>query len=156
MAGTHREKRRPAANSIAVLWKAVAALLVLLGASSGAGAQATYALKGIVVTPNTVMDDGAVVVEGEKIVAVGHAVDVPKGVKVIVTNGVILPGFVDLHNHLTWNVFPRFRTYKDFGSRYDWQQLDFYHVALVTPHEELVHEGFACAIEPVRGGESHH
>jgi 5-methylthioadenosine/S-adenosylhomocysteine deaminase len=43
-------------------------------------------------------------------------------------------------------VFPRFRTYKEFPSRYDWQQLDLYHIALVTPHDQLIRERLGCAM----------
>jgi len=145
-AGTDRVKREPAASMVSVLKSTFTVLVALLVATGSAGAQVKYVLKGTVVTPDTVIDDGIVVVAGDKIAAVGRGVEVPKDAKVIATGGVILPGFIDLHNHLTWNVFPRFRTYKEFGSRYDWQQLELYHIAMVTPHEELVHEGFACVM----------
>jgi 5-methylthioadenosine/S-adenosylhomocysteine deaminase len=106
----------------------------------------SYVLKGTVVTPNEAIENGAVVVAGEKIVAVGRDVAVPAGAKIVETGGVILPGFVDLHNHLTWNVLPRWRTYREFGSRYDWQQLPMYLIALVTPHAQLTAEKLGCAM----------
>ena len=42
---------------------------------------------------------------------------------------VIAPGLIDLHNHLTWNVFPRWHPVQEFGNRYDWQQKPIYQSA---------------------------
>jgi 5-methylthioadenosine/S-adenosylhomocysteine deaminase len=114
--------------------------------SPGVRAQNKYVLKGTVVTPDEVIEDGALLVAGEKIEALGHNVSIPADAKVVVTGGIILPGFVDLHNHLTWNVFPRWRTYREFGSRYDWQQLPLYHIAMGTPEAQLAKEKFGCAM----------
>jgi 5-methylthioadenosine/S-adenosylhomocysteine deaminase len=120
------------------------ALFVLAIFASGASAQENkYVLKGTVVTPDQVIEDGAVLIVGEKIRAVGHDISIPADAKVVETGGIILPGFIDLHNHLTWNVFPRWRTYKEFGNRYEWQQLPTYGIALSTPHAQLPHLGCA-------------
>jgi 5-methylthioadenosine/S-adenosylhomocysteine deaminase len=107
------------------------------------GQEHKYVLKGTIVTPDQVIEDGAVLIVGEKIRAVGHDVSVPAGAKVVETGGIILPGFIDLHNHLTWNVFPRWRTYKEFSNRYEWQQLPMYGIALNTPHAQLPQLGCA-------------
>ena len=52
------------------------------------------------VTPSGVMEDGAVLVEGEKIAAVDRAdrIAVPGGVRLIECQ-VLMPGFVDMHVH---------------------------------------------------------
>jgi 5-methylthioadenosine/S-adenosylhomocysteine deaminase len=103
-------------------------------------------LTGMVVTPDEVIEDGALRVTEEKIKALGRDVSVSADAKVVVTGGIILPGFVDLHNHLTWNVFPRWRGYREFGSRYDWQQLPLYHIAMATPEAQLAKEKLGCAM----------
>ena len=67
-----------------------------------------FVLTGTVVTPHNVISDGAISISGHTIEAVGlrSAISYVKYVTVK-TGGVVLPGFIDLHNHLTWNVLPR-------------------------------------------------
>ena len=108
--------------------------------------EAPYALKGKLVTPDQVIENGQVLIIGEKIEAIGAEITIPPHTKVIDTKGIILPGFVDLHNHLTWNLLPRWRANKDFANRYDWEQLTAYSIALATPHSELMREKFGCAM----------
>src|SRR5438034_950064 len=78
-----------------------------------------YALKGTVVTPDHVYEDGTILIAGEKIQAIGSNIDTPSGTKVFETGGIILPGFVDVHNHLTWNVLPRWKPAREFANRYE-------------------------------------
>ena len=103
-----------------------------------------YALKGTLVTPDQVIENGALMIAGEKIVAMGTNTIVPPGSKVIETGGIILPGFIDLHNHLTWNVLPRWKPNKEFGNRYEWQQTPMYGIALATPHAGLARKNLGC------------
>lgn len=93
------------------------------------------------------MQHGTVLIEDGKIAAAGARVSLPAGVKPIDTHGVILPGLIDLHNHLTWNVFPRWKPMEEFGTRYDWQQKPVYKVRMDAPHHALVEEGFGCEME---------
>lgn len=132
-------------------------LLLLAGVLCGTiKAQETqsYALRGILVTPSTVVSNGTVVVTGEKIAAVGAVVDLPPDTTPLETDGIIFPGLIDLHNHLTWNLFPRWPPAdwnptdwikgNKFGSRYDWQELKTYKADLDTPHRALFDEGWGC------------
>lgn len=119
-----------------------------LAAWSGlAGAQQTIALRGTVVLPSGPIEHGIVLIEGSRIMAAGGDVSVPSGVKVVETGGVIYPGLIDLHNHVTWNVLPRWNWGTKFGARYDWQQLPQSKMALDVPHENMVAEGHGCAAE---------
>ena len=104
----------------------------------------TYALKGTIVTPEQVIENGTVLIAGQKIKDAGQNIALPSGTVVVDTEGIILPGFIDLHNHITWNLLPRWRTYKEFGNRYDWQQLTTYAIALSTPHAELSKANLGC------------
>jgi 5-methylthioadenosine/S-adenosylhomocysteine deaminase len=106
--------------------------------------QRTLVLHGSVVTPDEVITDGFVAVQGEKITGVGIFSSRPLGT-VVETNSVIYPGLIDLHNHITWNLFPRWRQNVEFSNRYDWQQRTAYSIALSTPHAQLFREGLACA-----------
>jgi N-acetylglucosamine-6-phosphate deacetylase len=56
--------------------------------------------RGTAVLPDDLLPNATVVVEGDRIVAVGRDVAVPAGADVIdVTDGYISPGFVDIHTH---------------------------------------------------------
>lgn len=124
-------------------WVLFAAAMTLFCGPSWAQEE-PYALKGMIVTPEQVIENGMVLIVGEKIKDAGQNINLPHGTLVVETDGVILPGFIDLHNHITWNLFPRWRTYKEFGNRYDWQQLAAYGIALSTPHYELGKANLGC------------
>jgi len=121
-------------------------LLLLLSAAATAQ-QASIALEGTLVTPQDVIPHGIVLMQNGKIVASGADVKVPTGTKVTHIEGVIAPGFIDLHNHLTYNVFPRWKPIEEFGSRYDWQQKPVYNVLLSAPYAGMVKLGMACDME---------
>ena len=78
----------------------------------------TYALIGTVVTPDRILSPGAVVVRDGIITAVADRP--PEGVRVVETGGIILPGLIDLHNHLTWNFQPRWSPKQVPRDRFDW------------------------------------
>jgi cytosine/adenosine deaminase-related metal-dependent hydrolase len=125
---------------------AVAALVVALGFSPARAADegARYALRGDLITPGGVVANGVLVVAGRLIESVGTAA--PEGVRVIDTQGVISPGLIDLHNHLTWNVFSRWSAGRKFPNRYEWQQLPEYNMALAGPHAILIARGLGPAM----------
>ena len=93
---------------------------------------AKYALRGTVVTPETVIANGIIIVDGNAIAGVGTTA--PAGVTVIDTGGFIFPGLIDLHNHVTWNAFPRWRPKHAVTARYDWLADPDYLATLSDPH----------------------
>jgi 5-methylthioadenosine/S-adenosylhomocysteine deaminase len=105
------------------------------------------ALTGTLVTPDGIVQDGVVLIQSGRITAAGSKLPIPSGTKTIETNGVIAPGLIDLHNHLTWNVFPRWKPNQLFGTRYDWEQLPLYKLLMDAPHEALVQQGLECQME---------
>ncbi len=90
----------------------------------------TYALKGTLVTPDTVIENGVLLVRDGVIVAAGADVTLPEDVVAIDTGGFIYPGLIDLHNHLTWNVLRRWYAGTLTRNRYEWQAMDSYSVGL--------------------------
>jgi 5-methylthioadenosine/S-adenosylhomocysteine deaminase len=114
----------------------------------------SYALRGTVITPTTVIPNGTVLIVADRIAGVGADVNAPDATAPVETDSFIFPGLIDLHNHLTWNLFPRWPPVnwkptdwdptKKFGARYDWQQLKSYKEDLDTPHSALVAEGWGC------------
>jgi 5-methylthioadenosine/S-adenosylhomocysteine deaminase len=111
------------------------------------GPAGSYALRGALITPGGIVANGTVLVRQGKIVAAGAQVDVPANVLVIDTHGVIAPGLIDLHNHLTYNIFPRWHPIEEFGNRYDWQQKPIYKTLIESPHAAMVADGLECEME---------
>jgi len=109
--------------------------------------QNQFALLGTLVTPTEVIENGVILVAGEKIEAIGKDVKVPAGTKVIDTGGFIYPGLIDLHDHLTWNFLPRWKPNREFANRYEWQAVPEYKIVLTTPEGKAFDEGLACDTE---------
>jgi hypothetical protein len=86
-----------------------------------------------------------VLISGDRIEAVGTAVPTD-GIPLFETDGYIFPGLIDLHNHLTWNVFPRWSSGLKFPNRYEWQILPQYLAALADPHARMISEGLGPAM----------
>ena len=129
-------------------WLVLAAFICLwdlhsLSAQSTAG----YALRGTLVTPAGIVESGTILIRQGKIVAVGTHVELPPNETVVDTHGVIAPGLIDLHNHLTYNVFPRWHPSSEFGNRYDWQQKPIYQTLIESPHASMVADGLECEME---------
>ncbi len=120
----------------------IAISAVLTFASSTAIAD-TWALRGTLLGPDGI-GPGTVVITDQKISAAGKDVVPPAGVSVVEVTGLIMPGFIDLHNHLTWNVFPRWRPGRDFHNRYEWQETAEYDRLLRTPQGRLIEHNLGC------------
>jgi 5-methylthioadenosine/S-adenosylhomocysteine deaminase len=88
-----------------------------------------YILTGRVVTMDaarTILPNGAVYVDGNTISSVcDSAAPAPAGFEAatkVVTNGVILPGLIELHNHLSYNALQLWSVPKRFNDRGQWQR----------------------------------
>ncbi len=122
-------------------------LLILCVAALQTSAQRVI-LRGTILTPDQVLEDGIITVDGERIAAVeAYSPGLPTASDsrgILDTHGLILPGMVDLHDHITWNMLPRWRANRQFANRYEWQLDTAYKIALDTPHRKLMEEGFGC------------
>jgi hypothetical protein len=128
------------------LWY-LAAFLVVLQPAGARGQNLEYALVGTVVAPGGILENGTVLVSDGAIRAVGIDIALPAGVPVIRTDGVIFAGLIDLHNHLVWNVLPRWKPLGPVGNRYDWQAMDDYKKKLSGPEQKLIDRGAGCDME---------
>jgi len=98
------------------------------------------ALSGQIVTMDanfTVVPNGTIYLENGSIVAV-NAAGAPKppgfdAVDVIDTNGTIFPGFIELHNHLAYNILRLWNVPKKYGNRAQWQGSVDYHNLVSGP-----------------------
>ncbi|HEX4409064.1 MAG TPA: amidohydrolase family protein [Xanthobacteraceae bacterium] len=105
-----------------------------------------WTVTGTVLTPTGIVRDGAITISDQKITAVGPATAVSGSAGRIGVSGIILPGFIDLHDHLTWNVLPRWIPGRKFANRYEWQDTAEYDRALVAPHGVVLADA-ACETE---------
>jgi len=63
------------------------------------------------------------------------------GVPALETNDLIFSGFIDLHNHPGFNVFPRWTPPQKFSNRYAWRSLDAYRAILEDRQRALTAGG---------------
>ena len=100
-----------------------------------------FVLRGTIVTPDSVIKHGYVGIAGGYIVAVSDKQsDMPDAVSVNV-DGIIIPGFVDLHNHVPWNVLPRWSPGRTFTSQPQWAD-DPEFRQFSAPFDQLVASSF--------------
>jgi len=136
---------KPEENVVAGLHKNVRLLAALASlVACGAAHADTWVLSGTIVTPTSAIDSASVVVTDRMISAVGAAVSPPPGARQIPVNGIILPGFINLHDHLTWNVLPRWSPARKFSNRYEWQDFPDYDRNMRTPQGKMMTDGLAC------------
>src|SRR5437588_5472440 len=124
-------------------------VLLLTGAASAATTVTVGSdpnkviIKGPLVTPDQVLD-GELVIEGDTITCVAPSCTAPAGAtRITVTNAYILPGFVDAHNHVAYNVLPRWTPPKLYKNRSQWQGSDAYKV-VKKPYDDLTNKGLPC------------
>ena len=115
------------------------------------GSDSTKAvISGILVTPDQTID-GELVIEGETITCVAVTCTAPAGAtRITVTNAFIFPGFVDAHNHVAYNVLPRWSPPKLYQNRAQWQGAQAY-LDFKKPYDDLKAKGLAC--EMIKYGE---
>lgn len=93
-------------------------------------------LSGTVVTPTKVIRNGWIVIRKGRIESVRERRPISgilSALPVIKLDGIIFPGFIDLHNHPMYNVIPRWHPPKIFKDRYEWRELEEYKKALSAP-----------------------
>jgi 5-methylthioadenosine/S-adenosylhomocysteine deaminase len=90
------------------------------GRTVGVAARGPFALNGAVITPDEVIENGWVEISGDTITRVGAAAPGP-GIVRLETDGVILPGLIDLHGHPEYNVFAAWEAPKLYQNRSRWR-----------------------------------
>jgi 5-methylthioadenosine/S-adenosylhomocysteine deaminase len=111
-------------------------------AAPGIAAARGLALGGCILTPDDVLDPGYLVF-GED----GTIADVqqarPDDVQILDTDGVILPGLIDLHGHPDFNIFAPWEPPKLFINRMQWRNSDLYHTLVRDRWDALDELGLA-------------
>ncbi len=89
-------------------------------------APSRFLIRGNIVTPDSVIANGWLDIQDGRIVEILTArPDIP-GVPAVETDDFIFPGFIDLHNHPSFNIFPRWTPPRKFPNRYAWRSWDVY------------------------------
>ena len=103
-------------------------------------------IKGDIVTMDddmTVIEDGRLIVMGEKIVAVLESDDVVPGdidisnSKIIDSDGYIFPGLINGHNHVHYNCMPIWDAPGRYTNRYQWGSENSYKTYVTYPNKAL-------------------
>lgn len=97
---------------------------------------APFALHGAVITPGGAWSSGYVTVADGRITDVSQRR--PETVPVQETDGVILPGMLDLHGHPEFNVFAAWEPPTLYANRYRWRGSDVYHALVRDPQNVLI------------------
>jgi cytosine/adenosine deaminase-related metal-dependent hydrolase len=90
-----------------------------------------FALRGCLLTPDEAIDPGWLVVSGASVAELRDTA--PTGMRVIDTEGVVLPGLIDLHGHPEYNVFPAWEPPGTFANRYAWRDSAEYAEVIKQP-----------------------
>jgi 5-methylthioadenosine/S-adenosylhomocysteine deaminase len=89
----------------------------------------------------TVMDPGVVYLRDNRIVEVHRARQAPPDgfadVPVVATGGTILPGLIELHNHLPYDVLGLWDVPKKYGNRDQWSSIPEYRQLITGPMQVL-------------------
>ncbi|NPC72444.1 amidohydrolase family protein [Corallococcus exiguus] len=90
------------------------------------------ALQGCVLTPERAIENGFVII-GEDRTLLSVQEKAPQGVRIHRTQGVILPGLIDLHGHPEYNVFAPWEPPQAYDNRYQWRTSDIYNKLIRDP-----------------------
>lgn len=97
---------------------------------------APFALHGAVITPDAAWSSGYVTVANGLIDEVTRTR--PTSVVIHETDGVIMPGMLDLHGHPEFNVFAAWEPPTLYANRYRWRASDVYRALVRDPQNVLI------------------
>jgi 5-methylthioadenosine/S-adenosylhomocysteine deaminase len=97
---------------------------------------APFALHGAVITPEGAWSSGYVTVADGTVARVSKRK--PSDVPVVETDGVILPGLIDLHGHPDFNVFSAWEPPKLYANRYRWRASAPYKALVRDPQNTIL------------------
>jgi hypothetical protein len=119
----------------------LAAALVMPAAATSKDA-GNILLRGTIVTPDGVLKHGYILIEDGRIVEVTEQMPDPNASVMVNTESIIFPGLIDLHNHVSWNVLPRWHPAHLYSNRYQWRSSAEYLQLVGTPYNNLVSQHF--------------
>jgi hypothetical protein len=139
---THSRKLLPIL-AVSILVVAVA-LYFVIRLLAGGPASRPILLGGTIVTPDTVIQDGWVLVRNGRIDLVSASKPDALDAIEVDTGGIIFPGLIDLHNHVSWDVLPRWHPPHLFSDRYAWRTDPDYVRNIAGPYQYLLDHKYFC------------
>jgi 5-methylthioadenosine/S-adenosylhomocysteine deaminase len=128
-------------------WSARADVAVTPGASD------KHVFHGMLITANGIID-GKLVVEGDTITCAAADCPEPAGASQYqVTDAFLFPGFIDSHNHVAYNILPRWTPTKAYQNRTQWQREAAYKT-FKAPYDRLKAKPLNLLCEMVKYGEA--
>src|SRR5262249_21738582 len=107
-----------------------------------AAAPNTLLIHGTIVAQPRIFQNGWLTIQGNQITAVSDQRPNLPDARVIDTNDIVFPGFVDLHNHPIYAVFPRWKAPRVFANRYQWRGEPAYLSSIQTPEGKHINHHF--------------
>jgi len=104
-------------------------------------------IRGNVVTPDGVLNGAWLDIRDGRIVHIAREKPNLPGVPALETDDLIFPGFIDLHNHPTFNIFPRWTPPHKFPNRYAWRDWDVYRARIEAPARKIQTRENFCDID---------
>ena len=98
----------------------------------------TVLINGTIVTPERVIPGGWLAIQDDKILSITQDRPAVIAAHKLVTKDIVFPGFVDLHNHPLYGIFPRWKAPQTFANRYQWRGHQEYLRSIQTPEGKLV------------------
>ena len=106
------------------------------GANAGA-----IVLRGTIITPTDVLKHGYIRIVNGRIVSISERRPAVSNSIFLDTEGIILPGFVDVHNHLPWNALPRWTPPHLYANRYQWRADPVFQQQVSARFDDLIGDG---------------
>ena len=94
-------------------------------------------LRGTIIVPGGLIKHGYITIENGRIESVSDKQPKLPDAIDINTHGIILPGLVDVHNHLAFNVLPRWNPGRLFTNRNQWRNDPDYKRIVANPVNKL-------------------
>ena len=94
-------------------------------------------ISGNIVTPDGVIPHGWLDIANGHILHIEHEKPDLPGAQILQTSDLIFPGFIDLHNHPSFNVLPRWTPPHKFPNRYAWRDWSVYQQQLESKGRAL-------------------
>lgn len=104
-------------------------------------------IRGNIVTPDGVIPDAWLDIRDGRIVHIEREKPDLPGVPALETDDLVFPGFIDLHNHPAFNIFPRWTPPQKFPNRYAWRDWDVYRARIETPARAVQTRDNFCDID---------
>ena len=122
---SQRQRISPWVVTVILVLTAVARAQITVQAGTD---KTKFVLMGTIVTPSEILN-GKVVIEGDSITCVSADCTSPAGAtRIIATKSYIFPGFIDAHNHVAYNILPKWNPPKVYQRRSQWQASTSYKV----------------------------